>query len=227
MYHTETIHPYKLLVLAKQLKIDNRLLIKDDKLPYLSDAFKERETFYVDAGSRNERISEDYYFIKLAVLYRKVSNQLVKERILHPYIHVPENNETKTLPPIHVGKGGERARQAATYIVELATLLGIVQKYEENHTLMLMKHGPLFQLLSEYFSHVYTIQRDEAVKLLRYAGLDSDEANKLAEESSPCAHGSNSIYKDRNKVQLGVLILRILTRLIDGAKKKESLQSVA
>ena len=175
---------------------------------------------YVDAGSREEPSGLDTYLVKLAVLARKHGGRGVWERIFHPVMITKDG----ALPPVLLGQGSERVKQAAVYVVELASLLAISRRpslvfgEDTPRRLLLIRHGPLLQMISQYFSRPYVVEVEEARKLLLYAGLERSEASDLVDESHPCSPRGG---RDHGLVVLGLLALRILAKLVEGATRRE------
>ena len=193
------------------------LLAGASAVPSPSVLLEELGAVYVDAGSRGEPSGLDAYLVKLAVLVRRHSGGGVSERVLHPVMRTKEG----VLPPILLGRGSERVRQAAVYVVELASLLaisrrpGLVFGEDEPERLLLVRHGPLLQMISQYLSRPYVVEVEEARKLLYYAGLERGEAYELIDGSHPCGPSGAS----SGSVVLGLLALQILARLVREARR--------
>lgn len=193
------------------------LLAGSSAIPSPSVLFEELGAVYVDAGSRSEPSGLDAYLVKLAILARRHSGSGVSERVLHPVMKTKEG----ALPPILLGRGSERVRQAAVYVVELASLLainrrpGLVFGEEEPPRLLLIRHGPLLQMISQYLSRPYVVEVEEARKLLYYAGLERSEAYELIDGSHPCRPDG----LDSGHAVLGLLVLRVLAQLVEETRR--------
>ncbi len=154
------------------------------------------DLFFVDASAVTaRRQGGEASLVKLAVLHRRAGGW---ERLLAPRI-------ADGAPPVLYLGGGERLRQAMVYVVELASLLALSRAERLGGARLegpriLVRHGPLLQQLSHYFSPVYDVDWDTGYAALRYAGLPAPEAASLLNESR--AGGA--------RINLGLLALRLL-----------------
>ncbi len=219
-----TVRPYQLLLALLEQHKPTDILADANSIPGVDALARDTTIFYVDAGSRGERAQADFYYLKLAVLARSNYRSQVEERVYHPLVKVGGD----TVPPLLVGRGGERARQAASYVVELAALLALSRQGPSllaseglgaPGRLILVRHGPLFQMVHHYTSKPYIVDVDDAVRLLEYAGLEPPLRRDLIDESYACSEDGRNV--DRNKVVLGLLAITTLERLIEGALKDE------
>ena len=218
-----TVRPYQLLLALLEKPGATGILVSRGSIPGVAVAARDKTVFYVDAGSKGERVHADFYYLKLAVLARAGSGGHVEERVYHPLVRAGGD----VLPPLLVGRGGERVRQAASYIVELAALLALAVEGPQllrgeglpvSERLLLVRHGPLLQMVHQYTSRPYIVEVDEAERLLEYAGLDKRLRRDLIEDSYACSNGGGV---DRNRVVLGLLAISVLERLVEGASKGE------
>ncbi|MEB2835827.1 MAG: hypothetical protein GSR80_000035 [Desulfurococcales archaeon] len=178
---------------------------------------------YVDASSRGEPSGLNAYLVKLAILTRLHTPGGVAERILHP---LPTAEGGGELPPLLMGRGSENTKQAVVYAVELASLLAVAEAPEAYfgasppRRLLLVRHGPILQMLSQYLSKPYIIDADDAVNALVYAGLERGRALEILEYTHPCEASDLGYRQNRNKSVLGLLIIRLLEDLVDKARER-------
>jgi len=214
------VHGLQVVAALLGSRISDDIMISESELPrfdVLSDG--EFGVAYFDAGSRDEPSGLNAYAVKLAVLARVYSGgDVVSERILYPLPKSASSGEV--LPPIFVGFNRE-ARAAASYAIELAAMLAtledprrIFKDYDVGKVLV-VRHGPLLQVVSQYTARPYRVNVDEAEGLLAYAGLEQGRARELLEYAYECKGNS----KNRNRVVLGLLILALIAEL--AAKTRE------
>jgi hypothetical protein len=213
------VHELQLVLALQAYSIAGRLLVGERSLPPPHVLAGDFGVVYVDAGSRGDRLQGGFYAVKLALLARRhAGGGGVVESVFHP---VPRAGSGDALPPVYVGAGGERVRQAATYIAELGSLLAVAAGYwspwrgmgvDEPSRVLLVRHGPLLQMLSQYLSKPYHVEAREAERLLLYSGLDLREASWLLRLSHPCTSPTGG--PNRNRVVLGLLALHLLDRLV-------------
>ncbi len=213
------LSPYQLLLsLLGSGAADEYLEEDTPPLEVLDQSFT---AYYVDAGARDAPWGDSRaYFLKLAVLARVVKRgEGVEERLFYPDIVAGQGAQ---LPPVFMGtRGGERVRQAAAYTAELASLLALAtgrwkalleeEGLEAPRPVLLLKHGPLLQVISNYTSRPFVVETGEAERLLEYAGLPRGEARDLIDYSYQCIGGR----EDRNRVVLGLLAANILAELVE------------
>lgn len=208
------LHGLQSLVAILSSGLASRLLLRKHDLPPPRVLTGGLGAAYFDASSRSFPLGLDAYLVKLAVLARIHSRRGgVEERVYHP---VPVTGQG-VLPPLFLGRGGERVRQAAVYIVELAAMLAAILEpsmvfWEKPSRILLVRHGPLLQMISHYVSKPYHVGEDEARRLLGYAGLEKSVIDELVEGARSCSSGG--------RVVLGLLALIILSRLVGEARRR-------
>jgi hypothetical protein len=131
--------------------------------------------------------------VKLAVLLKDNN----REELLLP---VPSLGD-ETLPPYLVAEVGDRGRQGLSYLVEISSLLALSREGEGIY----VKHGPIVQQFTPYFSSVYDVDVDVMRSALGYAGLDIYTINEIV--------SSATLPKDKSKANVGKAALEVLRRL--------------
>jgi len=118
------------------------------------------------------RPGADVSIVKLAVLLKDNN----REELLLP---VPSLGD-ETLPPYLVAEVGDRGRQGLSYLVEISSLLALSREGEGIY----VKHGPIVQQFTPYFSSVYDVDVDVMRSALGYAGLDIYTINEIVSSAT-------------------------------------------
>ncbi len=191
--------------LKKDILRDNLpdiLLLKDDF-----------SSVYVDAGSLADK---NGLVIRLAMLVRESKGNGVDEKIYYPYLSLSPKEVIPAFVSASSITDNEKIKQPLSYVIELASLISVAMKPEQyfenpHKDLILVRHGPLIQVISQYFTTSYTIEKDLAVAALKYAGLDDDYAKELAEDAE---------VDEKGRVILGLLLLNLIIRMMEIYKRK-------
>jgi len=164
--------------------------------------------YYIDTGSRSARsvsgVAEGFV-VKTSVLARCRSGGGLRERVLYP---LPRRQ-----PSFLAAEGDDRLRQASTYIVEVASALALASGEAalpgglDGWPRLVVRHGSLLQQVGVYTNQVFSMDRDFAEALLRYAGLGEATARELVAEASL------DDSREQGRVNAGVLAAAILRRL--------------
>lgn len=151
---------------------------------------------YLDAGSRSSpEARRSVFAVKLAVVHRVSVGGVVEERVVHPLLR----GEGGAGLPLLVGRGGDRARQAITYIVELGAVYSLLR----GGCVLVLKHGPLAQQLQQYLRPSYDLDADVLHSALVYSGVERDEADAIVDAARV----------EGGMVNAGVAILELLSRI--------------
>jgi len=162
--------------------------------------------YYVDFGAlgvRALRGGSEGFVLKGAVLERCDAGPRVRERVLHPVVQVG-GSKLSYLPVV----GGERLRQAAVYIAELAVTLSLARRGR----VLVVRHGALLQQIASYFNKVYDLDCDLLEVVLRYGLLGDEEAREIVRESRIKRPGSRG-----HACNAGLAILSLLERVKEAA----------
>ena len=193
---------------------------RGDALPLLGSEWSCE--YYIDTGSRSARsvsgVAEGFV-IKTSILARCASEGGLRERVLYP---LPRGK-----PSFLVAEGGDRLRQAATYIVEVASALALASGEArlpgglDGWPRLVVRHGSLLQQVGVYTNEVFSMDRDFAEALLRYSGLGEATARELVAEATLEVPGGPP------RVNAGVLAAAILRRLRGAVGGDASVAGVA
>ncbi len=178
--------------------------------------------YYIDTGSRSARsvsgVAEGFV-VKTSVLARCAGKEGLRERVLYP---LPRRK-----PSFLVAEGGDRLRQASTYIVEVASALALASGEArlpeglDGWPRLVIRHGSLLQQVGVYTNEVFSMDRDFAEALLRYSGLGEATAKELVAEATVEKPGEPA------RVNAGVLATAILGRLRAAIGGEASVAGVA
>jgi len=196
---------------------------------------------YVDAGSRAPASVPEGYVIKLAILSRRQRQGNVVERVSHPKLGVASRGGGfQLVPSIFIGRGRARTRQAASYVAEVVSLLAAAlggsralappgDWEHEFGNLVLVRHGPLLHLLQVHLGSGYNVERDEAERLLEYAGLNPGTAAGDAAVEAELLKARDELIKssidcnNKNMVNLGLIALKALDMLAEDTESNQGL----
>jgi len=175
------------------------------------ESLSEIPMLFIDAGSMSD---ERGFVTKLALFTRVKEGNKVREAIYHPVPKV----EKKWFLPIFFSSENDKARQAFTYLIELAAIYAALTNprkvfKRDVDKAMIFRHGPLVQMLSQYLSEPYLVNAYDAINALIYAGLSERDALTLVEDAYKCDSKGGIPVKDRNVVILGLLILNLLKKI--------------
>ncbi len=169
---------------------------------------------HVDAGSRMVDVpGAKPAIIKLAV-YELDLSRTGPGSGLYYHVYKVRTSGSDAFTNLFYALGDYRVRQSLSYLVEIAALYSeLARRSGRAEVLIGVKDGPLVQQPAQYLSPAYDIGQELAQYALAYAGLDPLEAQRIIVSS-----------KRRNgRVNTGLMILNILDRLAEMARKGEAI----
>ncbi len=178
--------------------------------------------YYVDLGSRwarDERSGVEGFIIKAAVVERCDRGGRLVERVLHP-VTGSRGGVMPLLPVV----GDERAKQAASYLAELALALALARRGgPSGGDALVVRHGALLQQIGIYFNtRVYNVDCDELRAVLLYSLMDKGEASEIAALSAVASPSD-----PKRRCNAGIAAALLLERIKEEVGGGSSIVAVA
>ncbi|MEB3779023.1 MAG: hypothetical protein GSR85_02150 [Desulfurococcales archaeon] len=207
---------------GRELVLERAWKPRIEDLPFLGVEWECE--YYLDTGSKSARSLsgvEEGFVIKTSVYARCIRDGRLRERILYPAM------KPKAAYSFLALRGGERLRQAASYIAEIAAITALATGEAklpgdvDGYPRLIIRHGSILQRIEGYMNEVYEIPRNAAESILYYSGLESSTVNELLRYSTIERQGKGMV------VSPGLLAPLLIEKLRESIGRDVSVAGVA